>query len=57
MPDMSALTAEQNAALGDLGWALDEYRQAIERRINAETEERKARSKLYEIGREIAGVQ
>lgn len=57
MPDLSGLSDEQNTALKDLGWALDEYKQAIERRVAAEDAERKARYKLNEIGYQIAGVQ
>ena len=57
MPDMSGLSAEQNAALRDLGWALDEYQQAIERRVAAQREEQKARFQLNEISYRIAGVQ
>ena len=57
MPDLGPLTDEQRAALTDLGWALDEYRQAIERRVAATEAEEKARRRLNELGYQIAGVQ
>ena len=57
MPDMSALTPEQNEAIRDIGWALDEYKQAIERRVAATEAEAKARYTINDITYKIAGVQ
>lgn len=56
MPDLAALTADQNAALREHEHHLATYRQAVERRMNAQAVEFEALATLQEDVYRIAGV-
>lgn len=56
MPDLSGLTDDQRAALREHDHLAAMYQQAVERRVDAERQEREALARLLTLGYRIAGA-